>query len=107
MPENKTVTYTIVLDTERYNSLPFMGYGGGTYPRGSFEATATVLMIALGHPKEVSDMNWNQFYDGNYKAILKWLDSLAFIGTKPLFVVNDPTQLPISWTVKTQIKGIP
>jgi hypothetical protein len=107
MPENKTVTYTIVLDTERYNSLPFMGYGGTTYPRGSFEATAKVLMIALGHPKEVSDMSWWEFYDGNYKAILKWLDSLDFIGTKPLFVVNDPTQLPISWTVKTQIKGIP
>lgn len=107
MPEKKDVTYTIEIDMERYKSLPHMAYGGGTYPVGSFPASAEVLLGTLGHPAEVTDSQWNSFHEGNYRAILGWLDRLDPIGTASLISVNEPTQNPISWTIKTQIRGIP
>jgi len=107
MPENKTVTYTIEIDMERYKTLPIWGYGGVGYPVGSFEATAEVLLATLGHPPEITDSRWNTFHEGNYKAILAWINKLDPEGISQLYSVNDPTQNPISWTIKTQIRGIP
>lgn len=107
MPEKKTVTYTIEIDSERYKTLPIWGYGGVGYPPGSFPATAEILLATLGHPEEVTDTVYNSWHEGNYKALLAWLDRLDFEGTSQLMQINEPTQNPISWTIKTQIRGIP
>lgn len=107
MPILKTVTYTIEIDAERYARLPHMAYGGVTYPVGSFQTSAEILKGVLGHPAEIPDRIWWKFDLGNFNAIKAWLNKSELIGTFPLFSVSEPTQSPITWTIKTQIRGIP
>lgn len=106
MPEVKEVTYTLEIDAERYKSLPFMAYGGATFPQGSFETTAEILLAVLGKPPEILDNNESSWREGNYRAILSWLDKLDFDGTFPLYSIAQPSGNPINWTVKSQIRGL-
>lgn len=106
MPELKTAIYTLEIDFEQYQTLPIWGYGGVGYPKGSFEASAEILLAALGTPNEITTGNISSWTQGNYRALLSWVKNLNFLGTSKLYSINDPNQNPISWTIRSQIKGI-
>jgi hypothetical protein len=107
MPVKKDVTYTIEIDAERYFQMPYFAYGGQGHPPGSLEATAEIMMTVLGNPPEMPDGIYNSWRLNNFNAIKAWIESNDFGGVIPLASVNEPTQNPISWTIKTQIRCLP
>lgn len=107
MPDNKVVTYTIKIDSERYKSLPFMAYGGNGFPVGSFETTADILLQTLGIPQEILSTNSLSWREGNHTAIMGWLNSLQFIGDFSLFSQDQKQSDGTVVVVKSKINGVP
>ena len=84
-----------------------MAYGGATFPPGSFETTAEILLGVLGTPPEILGKNQLSWREGNYRAILSWLNNLELLGTVQLFSIAQSDSNFTGWTVKSQIRGIP
>lgn len=106
MQEFKTAIYTLEIDGEKYKSLPIWNNRGSYKDEGNIVETAEILLGALGIPDEITKGNISSWKQGNYRALLAWVRALDPNGTTLLYSINDPKQNPISWTIKSQIKGI-
>jgi hypothetical protein len=106
MPELKTAIYTLEIDGEKYKSLPIWTNLGSYKNEGNIVESAEILLAALGTPDEITKGNISSWKQGNYRALLAWVRKLDPEGTSQLYSINDPKQNPISWTIKSQIKGI-
>ena len=106
MPELKTAIYTLEIDGEKYKSLPMWTNRGSWKVQANILESAEILLAALGTPIELTTGNIGSWKQGNYEALLFWLRSFTLDGTSQLYSINDPKQNPISWTIKSQIKGI-
>ena len=106
MQELKTAIYTLEIDGEKYKSLPIWNNLGSYKNEGNIVESAEILLDALGTPDEITTGNISSWKQGNYRALLSWVRKLDPEGTSQLYSINDPKQNPISWTIKSQIKGI-
>lgn len=106
MPEFKTAIYTLEIDGEKYKSLPIWTTPGSRLDNGSIQESAEILLSALGTPDELTPGNISSWKQGNYGALLAWVRNLDPEGTSQLYSISDPKQNPISWTIKSQIRGV-
>ena len=70
------------------------------------QESAEILLATLGIPDELTKANIDLWRQGNYFALVSWVGHLLPEGTSQLYSISDPTQNPITWTIKSQIRGI-
>lgn len=106
MAEKRTAIYTIEIDGAKYKTLPIWKTPGSRLDNGSIQESAEILLATLGIPDELTKANIDLWRQGNYFALVSWVGHLLPEGTSQLYSISDPTQNPITWTIKSQIRGI-
>lgn len=108
MENTKTITYTIELDSEKYQTLPIIKAHFDQDIKSSAEDTALILIPYVTDLKEVNIKNQSYWRQQNLKALIAWAGSGNFLGEKTLMQQSqgkDDTGTEIF--VVSKIKGIP
>lgn len=107
MKKNKIITYTIEIDREKYNTLPYVKALSDPNSKESAEQTADILLPFVTNIREINLKNVNSWDRGNYKALVSWVYTGEFLSeTKLMQQSQGEDETGTEIFVISKIKGV-